>query len=161
MKQAACFLVASLIFGCAHQALILPMKIPERTPDVGADLAKERSEAAASVPMQARADLDDLPTDAKSKIVRQVEPFKKGPAKENPHPSKPIESPITATSQDHEWAPTSLPRRSATPGCAFRPTPSEMWYGAGAIAGAIFSSILAPLLVEFIKHRFHVGLQRP
>jgi hypothetical protein len=41
--------------------------------------------------------------------------------------------------------------------CAYPNIPNDVWYGVGTICCVVFSSVLAPLLVELIKHRFGVG----
>jgi hypothetical protein len=64
---------------------------------------------------------------------------------------------VAATKVEHDQVLESASGKSPTsPGVSLSSS-SEFWYGVGTISGALFTSILAPLLVEVIKRRLETG----
>jgi hypothetical protein len=73
---------------------------------------------------------------------------------QKPKPSEALPTPQKTDTKKEPVHSTPLPAITSS---TYRPISWSDWYGASTICFVAFTSILAPLLVEFIKHQLGLG----
>jgi hypothetical protein len=183
MKQAVCFLLAVICtLGCAHSAQLPTVTSPEPSSFLPSNHPLTDSQPnwvplhVGQLGSKTQTVNDFKPPDAvvceslpkaldnslKNHIRKTVQPIdspKVGVVSAtitvNEHPAKPnkqVNLPVTPKKIDGEQASTIA--RGAYPNVS-----NEVWYGIGTLSGVMFTSIFAPLMVEWIKQRMGVGVQ--
>jgi hypothetical protein len=138
-KAAWYFLVATCALGCGHTIRIA--RYPE-------------------LPSLPQPERETLPPTASDQLNTSRPAIQK---KQTPATSPPLTSeaelvaakPATKISIVKPRPATTAARTEAVRNAAPAPADAanQLWYGVGTLCGAVFTSILAPLFVEWIKHR--------